>query len=198
MARRPRPKGSTEDNDAFLRRWSQRKAAAAKGELNESDKVEAPPRQPVAEPAPPPPPKTDADMPPVESIDESSDVSAFFSSGVSEQLRQIALRKLFHLPKFNVVDGLDDYADDFTDFAALGDVITADMRHRLELEEKRVLAGEENAAASDVEQTDGAGATEARAQEEDGTRPVETEGDGVEKVAADQATAEEDEDHDNG
>ena len=48
----------------------------------------------------------------------------------------MALRKLFHLPQFNFRDGLDDYAEDYTNFEPLGDIITADMRHRMERELK--------------------------------------------------------------
>lgn len=82
-------------------------------------------------------PLTDADMPPVESLGPESDFTGFLSPGVSEDLRRLALRKLFHAPQFNVVDGLDDYDEDFTQFTALGSIITADMRHAMETEAKR-------------------------------------------------------------
>ena len=89
-----------------------------------------------------------------------SDYSGFLSQGVSEELRNKALRKLFLSPQFNVVDGLDDYCEDFTSFELLGDVITADMRHELEmeaerakekirLEEQEVAHGAETAAHGD-------------------------------------------------
>ncbi|MCH7880797.1 MAG: DUF3306 domain-containing protein, partial [Proteobacteria bacterium] len=38
---------------------------------------------------------TDADMPPVDTLTEESDFSGFMSSGVSDELRNRALRKLF-------------------------------------------------------------------------------------------------------
>jgi hypothetical protein len=91
-------------------------------------------------------PPADVDMPPVESLDENSDYSGFFSPRVSEQLRQSALRKLFHTSKFNVIDGLDDYAEDYRNFAPLGNIVTAHMRHRMEVEAERMkekLAGEQ-------------------------------------------------------
>lgn len=48
-------------------------------------------------------------------------------------MRQQALRELFHSPKFNVRDGLDDYAGDYNAYTPLGtDIVTADRRHRLE------------------------------------------------------------------
>ena len=73
-------------------------------------------------------PPTDGEMPPVESLDENADISGFMSPRVGESLRRRALRKIFLSAKFNVRDGLDDYDDDFTSFAPLGDVITAEMR----------------------------------------------------------------------
>ena len=80
---------------------------------------------------------TDEDMPPLASLDENSDYSGFLSPGVSEALRRRALRKLFSSAVFNVPDGLDDYDDDFTSFAALGDIVTADMKHQAEMEAER-------------------------------------------------------------
>ena len=85
---------------------------------------------------------TDADMPPIESLDEDSDYSGFLSPGVSEELRRRALRKLFFSAAFNVRDGLDDYDDDFTSFEALGDMVTADMKHQKEVEAERAQAAQ--------------------------------------------------------
>ena len=39
---------------------------------------------------------------------------------VSESLRRLALRKLFHGADFNIRDGLDDYDGDYTSFVKLG------------------------------------------------------------------------------
>ena len=136
MSRHPRQPGDTDKEEGFLTRWSRRKART---EPSESEPTEPLPSdtdsQTTQEPI-----KRDEDMPPLETIDEDSDVSEFFSPGVSETLRKAALRKLFHSPAFNIVDGLDDYDDDFTTFKALGDIITADMRHQMELEEERERA----------------------------------------------------------
>jgi hypothetical protein len=71
-------------------------------------------------------------LPDIEQLGQDSDYSAFLTPGVDAELRKRALRKLFHSPKFNTFDGLDTYRDDFTAFPALGDVVTADMRHQLE------------------------------------------------------------------
>ena len=80
---------------------------------------------------------TDEDMPSLDSLDENSDYSGFLSPGVSEGLRRRALRKLFMSAAFNVRDGLDDYDEDFTNFEALGDIVTSDMRHQAEAEAER-------------------------------------------------------------
>lgn len=57
---------------------------------------------------------TDADMPDLSTINAKSDMSMFWSSGVSTELRRQALRKFFHQPEFNVRDPLDDYALDYS------------------------------------------------------------------------------------
>lgn len=151
MVKHPRAEDATESNEEFFQRWSRRKAAAPE---NVQDAETAQEKEPL-EPAPEPPLKTDADMPPVESIDESTDMRDFFSPEVSEQLRRVALRKLFHLPQFNIVDGLDDYDDDFTIFGALGDIVTADMRHQMELEEEQPASPQaEEVAKEDIHQMD--------------------------------------------
>ena len=58
----------------------------------------------------------DSDMPPLESLGNDSDYSGFMSPKVSDELRNLALRKLFLGGMFNTRDGLDDYDDDFTSF----------------------------------------------------------------------------------
>ena len=144
MSRRPLtpdapPHGEQQPED-FVRRWSRRKsdvgqsgsASSAVDRHQETSGTVA--AQETAESAPV---LTDADMPALEALTQGADVSPFFSPGVSAELRRLALRKVFHLPAFNVRDGLDDYDDDFTRFAALGETMTADLRHRMEMEAKR-------------------------------------------------------------
>ena len=91
----------------------------------------------------------DKDMPDLDSLDEDSDYSGFLSPGVSEELRKMALRKLFQGQGFNLCDGLDDYDEEFTSFEKLGDIVTADMRFQLQEEAKRKLqTAAENDAVS--------------------------------------------------
>lgn len=85
---------------------------------------------------------SDTDMEPVEGMTEESDFSKFMSPGVSDELRNLALTKLFHAPIFNIRDGLDEYDGDYTWFEKLGDIVTADMRHQMELEANKKLEQE--------------------------------------------------------
>ena len=73
-----------------------------------------------------------APLPELDSLGDHSDVSAFLDPDVDELVRRAALRRVFLSPAFNVVDGLDDYDDDFTRFEPLGDIVTSDMRHQAE------------------------------------------------------------------
>jgi hypothetical protein len=143
-----RSTGADEGHESFLARWSRRKtdarrepapavepSATAAPAPDESTPLAtsaatatvtvAPPATTAVEPAPVP-------LPDLATLGEDSDYSAFLSPGVDAGLRKLALRKLFASPKFNVFDGLDTYRDDYTSFPALGDVVTADMRHQIE------------------------------------------------------------------
>jgi hypothetical protein len=75
---------------------------------------------------------SDATVPPIDSLEEDSDMKGFMSPNIGEYLRRSALRKFFHLPKFNRRDGLDDYDEDFKAFQDLGDILTSDMRYHLD------------------------------------------------------------------
>ena len=142
------------DERSFLSRWSRRKAlrqeeldeAVLNGEQDalaqQPDSAEAPEQEEK-------PPLTDEDMPPIETIGEDDNYGDFLSPEVSEKLRKAALRKLFHGAGFNIRDGLDDYDEDFTFFEPLGDIVTADMRHREEMLERKARE-----AAEAVKQAD--------------------------------------------
>jgi len=149
---------------SFVSRWSRRKTEVAEreeaqipgsvGEMESSGELVAhldpDPEMQGDEPQETGPENvlTDEDMPPIDSLTEDSDFSMFMSPGVSDTLRKLALRKLFSGASFNIRDGLDDYDDDFRSFAALGDIITCDMKHQMELEEERKRKQEEEDAAN--------------------------------------------------
>jgi hypothetical protein len=113
-------------DDFFLSRWSRRKTLARRGETPPEPKPADPrgaaagiapgtgaPQQQAATavpaaPAEPPP------LPPVESLTPDSDFTPFMRSEVDPNLRRQALRTLFQDPRFNVMDGLDVYIDDYS------------------------------------------------------------------------------------
>ncbi len=117
----------------FLHRWSERKQHA-----REAVSRFPQPAEPafIALPA-----LTDSDMPSLESLNEISDYSLFFSPQVSLELRRQALQKLFHSPGFKNSDGLSDYSEDYTCFEPLGELITQEWRHRREVEAARLGVG---------------------------------------------------------
>ena len=146
----------SDDDEGFLARWSRRKQAGYRNHEHPSAPgpqtlCGEPPAADDLQQTTPQRELTDADMPPVDSLDEKSDFAVFMSPGVSEQLRAQALRKLFHLPGFHLPDGLDDYDDDFTQFAKLGDIVTREMERMLVRERQ---AADETEAVPEPGQVD--------------------------------------------
>ncbi|HEY5642129.1 MAG TPA: DUF3306 domain-containing protein [Woeseiaceae bacterium] len=154
------------EQEGFLSRWSRRKAMSRDGvDLPEPDVEEAPLEQ--AEPgALAEAPFADASdnalaettsepveapaLPPLDSLHEDSDYSAFLKAGVPPDLQRDALRKLFRSPKFNVRDGLDDYDLDYSQHEPLGNIVTAEMRRRIARELERLAELDETADAPDA------------------------------------------------
>ena len=74
-----------------------------------------PPQGPPADEAAPATDDAVAELPDIDSLDKDSDYTAFMRDGVPEHLRHLALRKLWlSSPVHSIIDGLDDYDDDFT------------------------------------------------------------------------------------
>ena len=67
---------------------------------------------PVRAAVPPPPPAPA--LPSLDSLSIDSDFTGFMQPGVEESLKRGALKKLFSDPRFNVMDGLDVYIDDYS------------------------------------------------------------------------------------
>ena len=114
-----------QDNEAFLSRWSRRKLEADKAEKSsppeegKRPRDEKPPEaRPGAQaraaekPAGAAAPATE--LPPLDKLTSESDFGGFMKPGVDDKLRRAALKKLFADPRFNVIDGLDVYIDDYT------------------------------------------------------------------------------------
>ncbi len=176
-----------ESKESVLSRWSRHKLEAERLESASADPVK--PTGAVDQTLPAveeadaveKPLLTDADMPDIKSLDEDSDFSGFMSAGVSDRLRNMALRKLFMAPVFNVRDGLDEYDEDYTSFEKLGDIVTCDMKHQIEMEEQKrreMQAAEAEAGEQfDVENNDRdameaeEGEVEAELSEQPGTLP---------------------------
>ncbi|WP_405225851.1 DUF3306 domain-containing protein [Lentisalinibacter sediminis] len=145
------------ESEPFLSRWSRRKALAREGIEPQEPEPGSVPAAGVddASSAPPEgsktgdagesgeetaPPGEAAELPPLESLNEDSDYSAFLAADVAPDMQRQALRKLFRSPKFNLRDGLDDYDLDYSNPAPLGNVVTAEMRHRIAREIERLAA----------------------------------------------------------
>ena len=122
------------EDDNFFNRWSRRKSQVRSGEAPGAE----PPAPPVArtaapvavtppaEPAPTevPPPLTLED---VRHLTPESDFKAFVARGVSPEVRNAAVKKLFADPHFNVMDGLDIYIDDYSQPSPLSAAMMAKM-----------------------------------------------------------------------
>ena len=155
-----------QNREPFLSRWSRRKRAA---------------KRPSAQPTPPaqgatPPPE----LPPIDSLTPESDFSAFMHEQVDEKLRRAALRKLFSDPALNVVDGLDDYAEDFNQLETLAAGAAAGLEHA-----KRTLFGEAERDAPAASE----GAPESDACTETASREAGTAPEGEARDATQDETA---------
>ena len=115
----------TEDGDNFISRWSRRKIEARKTQADPapSNPPAAPEpagARPGAAPAAPAGARDAAEpaaapLPPLDTLrGVASEYRDFLRPEVDETLRREALKKLFHDPHFNVMDGLDTYIDDYT------------------------------------------------------------------------------------
>ena len=115
------------ERDRFsLKRWSDRKLAAARAPSTPEAAAAGPSATPGAAaasgpgPAPSmPAPATSqaveaAALPPVESLTFDADFTAFMKPDVEPSLKRAALKKPFADPRLNVMDGLDAYIDDYS------------------------------------------------------------------------------------
>jgi hypothetical protein len=150
-----------DSNEDFLRRWSRRKIegeptedpagdaglpedgiAAVPEEGNEPEEID---------------PEVVANLPDIETLDKDSDYTGFLRDGVPEELKRMALRKLWLSdPVLANLDGLNDYDEDFGAILKSG----ADYMQRLaDAGEKftRPGADEEEPAEAEAEESEDAG-----------------------------------------
>jgi hypothetical protein len=93
------------DEHSFLRRWSRLKRQR--------------PRAAV----------TPAELPALEALTFESDFGAFMRAKVDEGVRRAALKKLFSNPRFNIMDGLDVYIDDYSQEDPIPAAMLAGLQH---------------------------------------------------------------------
>jgi hypothetical protein len=131
----------SDEKPDFLRRWSRlkREAAAAPGAGN----LPATAAKEESEKSPP--------LPSLDSLSFESDFKAFMHSKVEQGVKRAALKKLFADPRFNVMDGLDTYIDDYSKEDPIPQAMMATLEHA-----RQTLFGpkeEEKAQEQEKEQT---------------------------------------------
>lgn len=114
----------TENSGGFFSRWSQRKQAVKLG-LAEDEKTTEAIQKPLQSGAAPlatvqqgeletkSEPVKLPTLADVEQLTSQSDFSSFMTQGVSPEVRNAAMKKLFTDPHYNVMDGLDIYIGDY-------------------------------------------------------------------------------------
>ena len=122
-----------EDKEAFLSRWSRLKR-------------ETPTEKKVESEAPA--------LPPVESLTPESDFADFMHPKVKQELRRLALKKLFSDPHFNIADPFEAYSGDWTGGEPIPPELLATLnqaRTVLFTEEEKKAADEADKAAAQRE-----------------------------------------------
>jgi Protein of unknown function (DUF3306) len=103
-------------DEQFLARWSRRKQEAKAGHAEPAPEVAADGSFDHA-PAEPVPPESDlSNLPPIESIDAATDVTAFLRNGIPQELSRAAFRRAWSAdPAIRDFVGLAENAWDFND-----------------------------------------------------------------------------------
>ncbi len=192
-------------NEGFLSRWSRRKHDSRRDdEARDRDEPSSTERADAA-PSPPPAPvdaaaqdaagdatRADArsesvpELPPIDSLTPHSDFRAFMRPGVDASTRNAALAQLFRDPRYNEMDGLDVYIDDYTQSEPIPSPMLAKLQqlHEIGLSDEAI---ERRDAPSDVDdaaspqETHDAGPSAQMASAADGAnennaKPQETQG----------------------
>ncbi len=156
----------------FLSRWSRRK-------LRTEREAAAKPAPAASAPAAAGKPDRPPELPPLDKLGFESDFKAFMHAKVDETVRRAALKKLFSDPRFNVMDGLDVYIDDYTKNEPVSRELLARLEHA-----KNTLFGPE-AKKEDAAQEKGAEPSMASAADPSGreqtAQPAEPRSDSEEQ-----------------
>ena len=117
-----RPSGAPADlpaddkQETFFSRWSRL-----------TEETRQPPSQQTPEKAADPNAAA-PELTPLDKLTFDSDYRAFFHPKVDEEVRRAALKKLFSDPRFNLMDGLDVYIDDYSKSEPIPPAMLAGLR----------------------------------------------------------------------
>ena len=102
------------DGQNFLHRWSRlKREASVKPVPSGKEEVSA----------------ASPELPALDSLNFESDFGAFMHAKVDDGIRRAALKKLFSDPRFNVMDGLDVYIDDYSKEDPIPPGMLAQLQH---------------------------------------------------------------------
>jgi hypothetical protein len=125
----------SDEKEPFLARWSrlkrQKPADASPPQVKQGDEPQKP-------------------LPPLESLTPESDFSVFMQPKVKEELRRLALKKMFRDPHFNVPDPFEPFSGDWT----AGEVIPDALLAKLSQARTLLLSPEERAALDEKEKAE--------------------------------------------
>ena len=129
-----------------LRRWSQRKLESARSDVRTPAQAAPPPVDASAAAQTPaetahsalertgstsvPTQSANAELPAIESLTIDSDFAPFLKPQVDESIKRAALKQLFRDPRFNIMDGLDTYIDDYTQADPIPSAMLEDLMQR--------------------------------------------------------------------
>ena len=125
---------STPPERFSLSRWSRRKLEASAEPGARPSAPSAAPANAMATASPAAPaPVAPPELPSIDSLDFHSDFTAFLRPEVDENLKRAALKQLFRDPRFNVMDGLDIYIDDYTKADPIAPDVLKDLLQRFSM-----------------------------------------------------------------
>jgi hypothetical protein len=101
-------------SDSFLNRWSDRKL----GQETETDGVSD---EPISAP-------TDEQTDTPSEDAEPKSIPVWQQPDADPETKKEALRAILRKPEHDILDGLNEYDEDFTQFASLGNIVTHEMK----------------------------------------------------------------------
>lgn len=113
--------------DDFFARWSrprQPESELARRQAPVVDPADSGPRaptQPLEQPAP--------TIEEASRLTSDSDYSRFIARGVDESVKRLAMKRLFSDPRFNLMDGLDTYIDNYNIFEPIPPSMLGELNH---------------------------------------------------------------------